>query len=128
MPGIYNRNPEILKVPCVPRGKRSAARERNTGDLRVAEIHWPTGFLSLRRERRCFRGSGSIECQHSIFEVFRQQPREGGFQSLPAFPPGQHRQTETRLKKGDAGDPDGICLLAIEPLNDRQFRRLPHQC
>ena len=126
-PGAEHRGRQIGEMPQVAGGERGATRDGDAGDLGVAHVHRAPGLLARRTDQRRLRGSFGIERQHPVAQVFGQQLLETVFQAAAAFAFGQQRQTEPAFEDGDAGHPDRLGRLQIEPGHHRRFRLGTHQ-
>ncbi len=72
-------------------------------------------------------GSRLIKVENTTLQIFNHQFLEGGFEGLPSLALGKQRHPKPRLKKRDAGNPDGVRRLAVQPLHDGSLRDLAHQ-
>ena len=109
----------------VARRDRRAASERDSGDLRIAEIDRPPLLLALGRQVGGRERRVTIEVEHTILEVFFKQPIEARFQRTA--PSAETAQAEANLEQRDDRDPHRLGRLPIQPGDDRRFRRLAHQ-
>lgn len=96
-------------------------------NLRIAHINRLTLALpsgSKLGGRLCCR---LIEIKYAPFQVLNHEAGEGGFKGLstPAF--GQQCEPQPGLDDGNAGNPDRLGCLTIQPFDDWPVRNLSHQ-